>query len=67
MQEHYAIEVHSGIIRRRGGCMKAYVYLIAILLITLGLAIAVLNDRLNTLEESIQVEFENLTQERNSQ
>lgn len=46
--------------------MRNYVYLIAVLLITLGLAIAVLNDRLNALEEGLQVEFENII-ERNVQ
>lgn len=47
--------------------MKAYIYLIAILLITLGLAIATLNERLNVLEEGLQVEFDRVERERLSQ
>lgn len=47
--------------------MKNYIYLIAVLLITLGLAIAVLNDRLNSLENALEVEFDNLIQERTKQ
>lgn len=47
--------------------MKAYIYLIAILLITLGLAIAVFNDTMNSLQNILEVQFENLIQERNGQ
>lgn len=44
--------------------MKNYIYLIAVLLITLGLAIATLNERLNALENTLEVEFDNLIKER---
>ncbi len=47
--------------------MKNYIYLIGILLITLGLAIANLHSAFNTLEEQLQVEFDKLENERMSQ
>lgn len=46
--------------------MKNYIYLIAVLLVTLGLAVAILNERLQTLESDLQIEFERFERERMS-
>lgn len=54
MQELHATRIHASIVRRRSKHMKAYLYLIGILVLTLIIALINANDKINELQHEVE-------------